>query len=62
MKRKKPVTPRTKATAPVPAPAATPELHIEPALQRAIAAVRAAVLAVLDFADRTAEAVSTRLR
>lgn len=60
MKRKKPVKSRTKSTAPVPAPVATPALHIEPALQRAIAAVRTAVIAVLDFADRTAEAVVKR--
>ena len=56
--------PRSKptSTSPVPAASTTPELHIDPALQRALAAVRTAVLAVLDFADRTAEAVSTRIR
>lgn len=55
--------PRTKSTAPVPAavPAPpTPEPQIEPALQRAIAAVRTAILAVLDLADRTADAVVRR--
>jgi len=60
MKRKKPVKPRTKSTAPVPASAVTPELHVQPAFQRAIEAVRAAIEAVLDFADRTAEAVTKR--
>lgn len=63
MKRKKPVKPRTDVTPPtpptppVPAAPATPELHVQPALQRAIAAVRAAIGAMLDLADRTAEAV-----
>lgn len=64
MKRQKPVKPRTKVTPtppptpPVPAaPAMTPELRIQPALQRAIAAVRVAIGALLDLADRTAEAV-----
>lgn len=60
MKRKTPAKPRAKSTAPVPAPVATPELHIEPALQRAIAVVRTAIIAVLDLADRTAEAVVRR--